>query len=370
MAEIDDFVYVFIIAVIALAAFGLVGFVGPWFAPVNNVTVDSFSVGEVGYVENYAARTIELRTFTVGQNQTESMVSAKQIDITKGWFGGNEETFAVVVPSYYLDTARGIRISFDVYDTNQYGNLRFKWNGVVLEENAYDNGFHSFLITGEDVKQSNTLTVLCDGPGMMFWASTVYQLKNFNVNLEYGPERVIPFEMLPSEMQEFDRIELSFFGSGTGTLQVKVNGVSVYQGSPRGVEKVDFNLFEAPVKAGQNIITFIDRDGAYTLQDTQMKIFLMSSKAVVTRTFNLTQENYNLMSQGFQGRINYFVDNIARQGSLEIKLNNKIIPVTTPQVGWNTASFTSSEAVVGDNTLAFSGTGNYQITTTRVELER
>jgi len=370
MPEIDDFVYVLIIAVILLAVFGVIGFVSPWFSPVNNVTVTTLSVGEVGIVKDYAARNVELRTFTVGQEQTESIVSAPQLDISSGWFGGNEEMFSVVVPEYYLETARGIRISFNVYDTNKYANLKFKWNGVVLEENDYDAGFHSFLINKEDVKASNTLVVMCDGPGMMFWASTMYILKNFNVNLEYGPERVIPYEMLPSEMQTFDRIEVSFFASGTGTLEIKNNGVSIYSGSPSGAETVKFNMLESPVWSGQNIMTFIDKTGSYTLQDTQLKVFLATSNVDVTRVFNITQENYNLMVQGFQGRVNYFVDNIASPGSLEITMNGYIIPVSTPQVGWNTASFTSSEALVGENTITFSGTGNYQITTARVELER
>jgi len=368
--EIDDFVYVFIIAVIVLAIFGIISFVSPWFAPVNNVTVASLSVGEVGAVTDYASRSIDLRTFTVGQEQTESLVSSPELEISRGWFGGNDEVFSIVVPDYYLETARGVRVSFNVYDANRYGNLKFKWNGVVVEANDYETGFHSFLIGKEDVKPSNTLTVMCDGPGMMFWASNVYQLRNFNVNLEYGPERVIPFEMLPSEMQSFERIEVSFFATGTGTLEIKTNGVSVFQGHPSGAGTVSFNLFDAPVWSGQNIMTFIDRDGTYTLQDTRVKMFLATSNVKVTREFNISQENYNLMLQGFQGRVNFFIDNVASPGSLEIALNDHIIPVSTPQVGWNTASFTSGDAVVGENTVTFSGTGNYQITSARIELER
>jgi hypothetical protein len=370
MAEIDDFVYVFIIAVIILAIFGIISFVSPWFAPVNNVTVASLSIGEVGAVTDYAARSVVLRTFTVGEEQTESLVSSPELEISRGWFGGNDEIFSIVVPEYYLETARGVRVSFNVYDSNRYANLKFKWNGVVIEEDDYDSGFHSFLIGRDDVKPSNTLTVMCDGPGMMFWASNVYQLRNFNVNLEYGPERVIPFEMLPSEMQNFERIDVTFFATGTGTLEVKANGVSVYQGYPSGASTVSFNLFDAPVRSGQNIMTFIDRDGTYTLQDTELKIYLATSNVAVTRGFNITQENYNLMLQGFQGRVNFFIDNIASPGSLEITLNDKVVPVSTPQVGWNTASFTSSDVVAGGNTITFSGTGNYQISTARIELER
>jgi hypothetical protein len=368
--KVDDFVYVFIAAVIILAIFGIISFVSPWFAPVNNVTVASLSIGEVGAVTDYAARSIALRTFAVGEEQTESLVSSPELEISRGWFGGNDEVFSIVVPDYYLETARGVRISFNVYDTNRYANLKFKWNGVVMEEDDYDTGFHSLLIGSEDVKPSNTLTVMCDGPGMMFWASTVYQLRNFNVNLEYGPERVIPFEMLPSEMQNFERIDVTFFATGTGTLEVKANGVSVYQGHPSGAATMSFNLFDAPVHAGQNIMTFIDRDGTYTLQDTDLKIYLATSNVEVTRGFNMSQENYNLMLQGFQGRVNFFIDNVASPGSLEIILNDKVVPVSTPQVGWNTASFTSGDAVVGENVITFSGTGNYQITSARIELER
>lgn len=367
----DDFMWVLLIAIILLVVVGVFSYFVPYTGPLTNITISEFSPGEVGYTQDYAARTIDLKTFTVGEDQQSLLRSFPQMELITSLFGGNVETYQIAVPDYHLETARGVRIDFSIAQTNQYGNLVMKWNGREVANRKLSSGPYDLFIERQHVRESNTLEVSATGPGMLFWASTVYQLKNVNVNLEYGPQRVIPFEMLPSEMAKFDRAELSSYVTGTGTLRITVNGAHVYSGTPQGVLREEFTLFDAPIRAGQNIITFIDDTGTYTMRDTLFKVFVTGDQSVARHRFNLTDEHFNFLANSiFRGRVMYRIDNIARSGSLDIQMNGRQVPAGTPRVGWNSASFTADMVDVGENVITMGGTGSFDISSAIVGLER
>ena len=373
MAEhkIDDFVWVLGIAIVLLVIAGAFSYFVPYTGPLNNVTISSFSPGQVGEVENYAARSMNLNTFSVGEPHSEALNSWPQMEISAGWLGGRGEQAVVNVPDYLMETSRGVKMTFDLYETNNYGNLVIKWNGREVLNQALQPRQHEVFIDREDVKRSNSMEVYSTGPGMMFWAASIYTIKNFNVNLEYGPQRVVAFEILPSEMQQFGRVELSAYASGTGTLRMLINGVQVYSGTPVGVITEEFNLLDAPISEGQNILTLVDETGTYTLRDAVFRIYLTGEKSRTMKSFNLTQENYNLISQGiFRGKVGYRVENIARPGSIEISVNGNALSVPAPVVGWNSAYFTAGMVSPGDNQVIISGTGSFDIPEVVVGMER
>ena len=367
----DDFMWLLGIALILMIAVGVFSFFVPYTGPLTNITISSFSPGEVGYVDDFVARTIDLKTFTVGEQQTELLKAYPQLEMSTSILGGNREEASINVPDYHLETARGISLSFDVAQTNQYGDLVIKWNGRELISDSLSAGHHEIFIGKEHVRGSNTIEVSAMGPGMLFWASTVYIIKNFNINLEYGPHRIIPFEMLPSEMDRFDRTELSTYATGTGTLIMKINGVQVYSASPTGVIREEFTLFEAPVKPGQNIITFIDPTGTYTLRDTLFKVYIIGDQSMASHRFNLTAEHFHFLANSiFQGKVDYMIERISRPGSIEIEVNGRQLGTSTPRVGWNSAFFTADMVDVGENVIVFKGTGSFEVTEAIVGLER
>lgn len=369
--EVDDFMWILAIALILIVAVGIFSYFVPYTGPLTNITVSSFSPGEVGYVQDYVSRVIDLRTFTVGEEQLELLKAYPQMELSAGLLGGESEETAINVPNYLMDTARDVTITFDIYQTNNYGNLVVKWNGREIANQALERGRHELFIDREHVKGSNTLEVYTTGPGFMFWASSVYILKNFNVNLMYGPQRIIPFEMLSSEMETFDRVELNAYASGTGTLQVKINGVDVYSGSPTGTLSQQYTLFDAPVRVGQNILTFIDETGTYTLRDTVFRIYTRGDRIVASHRFNMSDENYNFLANSiFTGKVEYLVENIARQGVVDIEVNSRQLSTSEPRLGWNSATFTANLVNPGDNLITISGTGSFRISSVVIGLER
>ncbi len=369
--EVDDFMWVLAIALILIIAVGAFSYFVPYTGPLTNISLTTFAPGEVGYVEDFVARSVDLRTFNVGEEQAELLRAFPQLELSRGLLGGNTEEFGISVPEYHMETQRRVAINFNVYDTNSYGDLVIEWNGREVLSDRLSRGSHELVIPAEHVKASNTLRAYTTGPGLMFWASSVYILKNFNVELSYGPHRTIPFELLPSEMDGFDRVQLTGYASGTGALEIKINGVQVYRDSPTGMLDLEFDVLDAPIRAGQNLLTFIDQTGVYTIRDSVFRIYTRGDQAVASRRFNLTDEHYGfLVNSIFQGRVEYLIESIPKQGGVEIAMNGDPIPTSPPRVGWNSATFTSESVRMGENIVTISGTGHFNIPELRVELER
>jgi hypothetical protein len=367
----EDFLYVLIAAVVFLGIMLLVTAFVSIPGPVMNVSVASFSVGEVGYITDYPSRIFDLKSFSVGETQTESLKAIPQVEVYRGLFSANTEEFVIGIPEWYEDTLRGVRLNFNVYSqsSGQFSRLVIRWNGLEVFNYADAGTDQSIFIEKERVKDSNTLEVDCEYNPWYFWASATYALRNFNVNLEYGPERLIPFELLSSELQGFNRGEVSFDGSGCDLL-VRVNGVDVYQGVPGGETKIEFSYQDVPLTPGGNIVAFIATSGVCSLRNSWLKIFLTGNQVTSRKKFDLTNEQYSLLNQGFRGKVSYKIDSVMRTGSLVIKLNGRSLSVPSPQTGWNSAGFGVSDVQEGENEITFSGTGAFDIPEAGVGLER
>ena len=357
----DDFIYLLAIGIVILAVVGVIAVFIPGVPPADYIKIGEFSGGYLGFT-NHASRTINLGSFSVGEPQKENLKTIPQMQVSSGWLGSERKSYDVSVEDWYATTQRGVRVSFDLTESNKYGNLIIRWNGKEVFSEVADTKHYNVFIDPSYVKSSNKIEVLTDGPGLYFWASTIYILKNVNINLEYGPEKIVAFELVPDEISMFDRGELSFYASGTDTLEIKVNGVEVYEDSPRGNVKVNFDYLKVPLRSGGNLITFIDRDGVYNLNDVYFNIFLLNNQSVLMREFNLTDANFDLLNRGIMdGRIDYTVDSIARQGPIKIEINSKTIGSFTPEMGSNSVEFGPANAQLGDNDIRFSSMGGYQL---------
>ena len=367
----DDFIPVLIAAVIFIAIMLLITAFVSFPGPVMNVSVASFEIGEVGYLTDYPSKTIDLKSFSVGETQIESLKAIPQVVVSRNIFGASSEKFVIEVPEWYENTIRGIRLNFNIYEqsSGQFSRLVIRWNGLEVFKYSGAATDQSIFIEKERVKSSNTLEIDCEHNPWFFWATSTYTLKNFNVNLDYGPQRLIPFTLLTSELQGFNKGEISFDGSGCDLL-VRVNGIDVYQGTPDGQTKIEFTYQDIPLTPGGNIVAFISTAGVCSLRDASFKVYLIGNQVVATREFELASDKYSLLNQGFRGKVNYKVDSVMRTGSLVIKLNGRELSVPTPRTGWNSAGFSASDVQEGENEISFSGTGAFDIPEVDIVLER
>ncbi|MFC2144007.1 hypothetical protein ACFLQO_01425 [Candidatus Aenigmatarchaeota archaeon] len=368
----DDFIPVFIAAVIFLAIMVLITVFVSFPGAVMNISVTSFSVGEVGYLTDYPTKTLDLKSFSVGETQEETLKSMPQIVVYRNILSANPESFVIGVPEWYDTTMRGIKLDFSVFRQSsiQFSKLVIKWNGLDVFREGGIADTHSIYIDKANVKSSNTLEIDTEYNAWWFWATATYTLRNFNVNIDYGPERLIPFNLLASDLQGFNKGQVNFDGSGGCDMIVRVNGVDVYDGTPDGDTKIEFTYQEVPLAPGGNIIAFVSKAGVCELRDAEFKVFLIGNEVTATRGFDVTNDNYNLLNQGFMGKIDYKIDSVMRTGSIVIKLNGASIHAPSPHTGWNTATFTISDVNQGENEISFSGTGAFDISDVRIMLEK
>ncbi len=369
---VEDFLYVLIAAVVIMIAFAFITPLVPTgVQPGEMVEMEEFTLGSVGFIEEVPAKSITLGSFTVGMTQVETIRSFDRMEVQSSMFGRQGQKYTVVIPEWYKDLMEDVKIDFRVDSTNMYGNLVVKWNGrTVYQDEAHPRTYH-VEVDKEYVENTNSLEVYCEGPGIMFWASTVYRLKDFKVNLEYGPIKLVPFEIFHNELQTFKKGEISFYAVGDAKLNIKVNGVSIYDQVPAGADSVEFQFTDVPLNLGDNILSFSTVGGPVQMFDTRLKVYLLANEISRKRTFDITAEEYNSLKQAIgKGRIEYVIDNVAREGSMRIRLNGNDLAVPVPVEGTNIVYFTSSQAQEGNNEVEFSATGSFSVSTVRIGIER
>jgi len=265
---------------------------------------------------------------------------------------------------------RSGELSFSIFETNSYGNLKVKWNGVVVLDKAVGTGGQRIALEKSMIKGSNKVEVSADGPGWLFWATTVYNIRSFKASVAYGPEKIFSYELAPSEIQNLDTLELTFTPSGQGSLAIRANGQQVYSAKPSGPTKVEFGLTDAPIRAGDNLLVFSSNTPLY-VAGANLRVLVFGGRLEKERSFNITQQQFDLVNTGQRrGKIQVEVLAINRPGSLELTLNSNRLDTRDIKQGQNTVLFGVSDISVGENTLKLSGTGSYNIGTVSVGLAR
>ena len=369
----DDFVYVLIAAAIILVVFGIFSAIFPPVLPEDVVSIANFTLGSVGFVSDVAVRTDNLGSFPVGETQRESLRTIPKLVAEAGLFGGEIQEFSANVPAWLIEPMMRVRIRFSVLDTNMYGNLVMKWNGKEVFKDRAKEQEHVILIGKEDVKEENRLEVFSEGPGLLFWASTVYDIRNLEVQLEYGPAKLIPFVLSQTELSTFSKGQIEFFAihPGTSILLIKINGQEIYRKQPLGDDFAEFSFTSVPLTLGTNIISIDSKNGSYNLQAVQLKIFSLNNEVVRTKNFQMTKAQIDQLDRGVvKGQVRYEIKSIFRQGSIRIKINGQDLVTVAPRIGTNQAEFDSSHVLEGENEIEFSGTGHFDVSDVRIGLEK
>jgi hypothetical protein len=371
-AKVDDFAYVLVAAVIIIAVLlAIFALIPP--GGIGLVTeIENFTLGGVGFTGE-SMQSLPYGNFRVGDVNTETLKSIPQIQVSSSYFGGVTEKQEVRVLNAYVPLAREATMTFRVHDsTPTYGNLIIKWNGKELYKDGASKGVYTLHIDRQSIYEVNNLEISADGPGLFFWASTVYILRDFSVKLDYGTMKLLPFVLGSTELESFKNGALEFTSpaSGTTKLTVKVNGAQVFSAVPAASESVKFDLYNSGITPGNNMITMSVQGDPIALQNVLLKIFLSTDNLVKERAINIPSDKYDLFSQGYRGVLEFNVDRITRQGSMSIKLNDKDLNIATVKPGINTVFFSATEAKEGQNTLVFSGTGGWEIGQVRIFMER
>ena len=359
MKGVDDFMWVLLFAGILLVIIAVYTLYFPPQPSEKFELIESFAVGSIGFSSETPTRTILLGDMVVGEPQSETMKALARLEITRGWAGETVRNFEITVPQWIMSEKRKAVVSFDVYDTNAYAPLIIEWNGKRFFYGKADRRHYDIEIPSEYVMSKNTLKLDADGPGLMFWASTYYDLKSFRVDVVTGPSKLFSFNMLPEELEAFDEGVMEFYATGYSPLTVKVNGLEFYSVPPEGRTVINFDFKNATLKRGQNIIS-ISTPGKVNLFGGKFEIYLLTGEGRSMQYFNISEEEYKMLREA-EGGMRMLVDDITREGVLKLSLNGNELMETRPARGWNNITFTAAEANEGENELLLSATGEFEI---------
>ena len=377
----DEFIVILIIALVAIAALMVVGgplaqmAEGTW--PVagggasgNYKSLASFDLGNVGVSQDEVTRAIRFGSFTLGETQSDTLESLPNLGVSQGYFGGDAKKSYLYVNPNVLSNIKDVKVSFDMGETNLYGNLIVKWNDKVVFDKLANLNRYDIVIDAADVKESNTLELSASTPGMYFWASTYYGLQNFAVIAEYGPEKFMSFKIYPNEVETWSKGVLKFYTTSgqSGLIRVKLNGADIYSSSnPEHLVSKEFQYSEIgnALKIGDNMLSF-KSDTVYEIDDAEFDIVVAAGSSIKERDFTINAENLNLLKGNGKGRIEFVVNSTHKQGVLSIKINDNQLNIQSVRAGANTVDFTSSDVVEGANTISFAGTGSWEINSVKV----
>ena len=324
----DEFMVLLIVAFVILGAMFLIGTPlaewaeGRWpggGTEGNYRELASFDLGKVGLSETEVSRTITFGSFVLGQTQSETLKEMKKLGVSQGYFGGNPKKFDIKVDLNVLSNLKDVKIAFDMGETNLYGNLVIKWNGKTFFDKPANLNRYEIIIPPENVKEENTLEISAGNPGLYFWAATYYELENFRVLGEYGPEKFMSFRVYPNEIESWSKGVLRFYttrGRG-GEIVVKLNGREILrEANPEHLVTKEFEYSEIgnALRIGDNILSF-KSDDVFEIDDVEFEIRLSSGSVTKERDINITKEDIELLRSG-KGEITFTVENIYRQGVL------------------------------------------------------
>jgi hypothetical protein len=370
----DDFIaaliVVFILLIILIAA-------AVWFpyypegVPEEERVVHSFSPGKLGFSENYVSRVQEYGDFGVGVPQDEELKSAPRMEITAGIFGGASESFTITVPDYIEEWVKGGEITFTVEDTNKYGNLVIRWNGDELYNGKAYEGDHEVEISPSKVKKENTLDVLAGGPGLMFWAATVYSIKDFKVNAKYGPAKFVDLAVSQDELETLDRFELLWYTkSRRGNLSVKINGEEIYNMYPDRDEVVAFkdsDLTDAVIRPGNNRVTFTAINGSFELDDVLVNTHVSKGQRTLREKVDIAEVDLEKMKR-MGATLRLYVKKVEKSGRISITINEQSAGSAEGREGWVSLKLNTDLLEAGSSWIGISSTGAFEISEAKVEI--
>ncbi|MBI2676024.1 MAG: hypothetical protein HYX24_06205 [Candidatus Aenigmarchaeota archaeon] len=356
----NGFIYVLIAGVVVLAALFILGPMIQLPEDTGKVkAVHTFSVGKVG-VSAGSFKSQTIGTFQVGETQKEVLKLLGRVEIENGIPGTKTQEYPIAIPDYLLESLKDIKVSFDIVETNQYGELIFEWNGKEVFRRKAASREWSFTIPRDNVGRLNTLKVHASSPGLIFWASTVYKLEPFEVSAEYGPSKLFGFQLSQKELETFSRGEIEFYSLSGAKLSVRINGRQIFSRPPEGTEKLIFDFSTAPVFFGQNVLSF-ESSSPVTIDGARLKLYVQAPATAFLERFNLTKANINSMKNN-KGRVKVAVSSVDRPGSLAVMLNGKTIgSETVLEVASPTYKFDGADAREGMNEIQITGTGEFEI---------
>ncbi len=345
--------------------------------PSQGAKIDLASMSSffIGFTKEDKARTVNYDSFTVGAASSLKVKEVLEQEVSNGLFSSNELNLDITLhPASVSDAASGL-VSFDVADTNNYGNLVVLWNGKEYFNEQPAVSKVSVKLPKESLKGPNKLTIKSTGPGARFWAASVYALKNVKFETITIGKRSLFFDVFPEEIPAWSSGVINFNRdefSAAENLMVAVNGKIVYDRFPRETDTVEMGPDE--IRSGTNVLTFESRNATFSLKNIFLNVFLWRNRtAGVSKYFQIGPgEMLLLNSSGYTGVVQISVGNVLKAAPLEVKFSNKrgsnSVFITELRNKVN-ATFGTNQVMEGSNNITMLTDGSMGIDSVEIFLQ-
>ncbi len=341
-------------------------------AKIDLASMSSFFVG---FTKEDKARTVNYDAFTVGAVSSLKVKEVLEQDISNGLFSANELNLDVALHPASVSEAASGSVSFDVADTNNYGNLVVQWNGKEYFNGQPAVGKVSVKLPKESLKESNKLAIKSTGPGARFWAASVYALKNVRFEIVTIGKRSLFFDVFPEEIPSWSLGVINFNRdefSTAGDLAVSVNGKTLYDRFPRETDTIEIGPTE--IRPGTNVLAFESRNATFSLKNVFLNVFLWRNRtAGVSKYFQIGPDEMFLMnSSGYTGVVQISVGKVLKAAPLEVKFSNRhgsnSVFITELKDKVN-ATFGPSQVTEGNNNITMLTDGSMGIDSVEIFLQ-
>ncbi len=355
MADDDNFIYFLVaglvVIAVLLAAFNLGGYVSTQPPVDRNITFREPIVVKnlsgsvlVGFIEKEAYQSFP---FLIDVRNTRDTISKDlgSFRIYNGLLFGEQG-------AKYRIATRGmdsLSITYEILNTNEYGNIIIKANGIELVNERQTAGTYQIDVPNTILADSVLVEVQAGSSTWKIWAPTVYDI-DMQLEARGFTDNAREFRfILLDDFIELTSAKLNLaFDRAVGGAEIRLNNRLVFNGPLQDTQAIDID--KAFLEIGENVITFVPH------QDS-----IFEGRASLIAFFKVAQENIMRVPLNFTlsevehqpGIISFEIVEVQRPGGLAVKLfkGNEVLFADFATLAEGLYIFELRNAKVGLNVL-------------------
>ncbi len=276
------------------------------------------------------------------------------------------------------DTQNTKRVTLNFYVDKASGELKIKLNGRTVYSEEVGSGAQIIDLNKNLLKGENELEFFASGPGIAFWQTNTFNLKNIILKQEF--ERINTreerrFTLTNSEIQSMSRATLKYtqvcnqrLEGGTTLLDISINDQRV-ESLRISCVTTDQELEIGPKYfiGGQNTITFTLEEGDFSFNQIVLKT---QSKEIRDKAhqFSIPAKEFEKIKSGEKSvRLELLFAQERKQKNARLGINNNELLINTAD---NSFSRDITDLVVdGTNFLRIVPSNSFTVNSLKVILE-
>jgi hypothetical protein len=211
-----------------------------------------------------------------------------------------------------------VQIKFVVRDTNNYGPLVVKVNGIVLEERAFEKGEYTINAPVNILSDDMLVEIYATSSGLRLWAPTYYDLGDVRLLVKGFSQNSLAYSF--TTIEEYNtfsegRIELQL-DENVGEIVITMNDREIYSGPVTNLQTFKFS--KSYLNYGQNYMAIYAKENSRFSGTAKMLIFYKTIYDTrLDVPFSLNQTEFDKLKTG---RITFDILSVTRGGGLSVKI--------------------------------------------------